>query len=138
MNETLIHDSVEVSNNFTNHSIEDYLLTNWWVLVALSGLLIVTIIAVKYKLKKINDIHNFKNEAIKNEIDFNNIINSSFNSIDLFNELKIKCHPDRFPNDESKSQIAEEIFKELSKNKTDFNRLNELKQLAIKKLNITF
>jgi len=72
------------------------------------------------------------------EVDFDNIIISSFNSTALYNELKVKCHPDRFATDEEKTIIAENIFQEISKNKTNMKKLLELKEEAKMKLNVNF
>ncbi len=94
---------------------------------------------LKEKLKsKVTAKQQFKSESLKQDIDFNNIINSSFNSIKLYDELKVKCHPDRFPTDREKNIIAENLFQEISKNKTNVKRLLELKEEAIQKLNINF
>jgi len=73
---------------------------------------------------------------LDNSIDFDNIINSSFNSNEVYNELKVKCHPDRFPNDDVKNTIAENLFQEITKNKNNIKRLLELKEKAKQELNI--
>jgi hypothetical protein len=52
--------------------------------------------------------------------------------------LKVKCHPDRFATDAEKNVIAENIFQEITKNKTNVKRLIELKEEAKQKLNINF
>ena len=94
---------------------------------------------MKEKFKsKVTAKQQFKSESLKQDIDFNNIINSSFNSIKLYDELKVKCHPDRFPTDKEKNMLAENLFQEISKNKTNVKRLLELKEEAIQKLNINF
>jgi hypothetical protein len=80
----------------------------------------------------------FRREAKEGDIDFGNIINSSFHVKPLYEDLKVKCHPDRFPNDVEKNQIALELFQEISKNKTNYKKLIELKELAKQKLNINF
>ena len=67
-------------------------------------------------------------EDMPNELDF----------IQLYDELKVKCHPDRFPTDKEKNTIAENIFQEISKNKNNVKRLLELKEEASQKLNINF
>lgn len=80
----------------------------------------------------------FKKDSLKENIDFDNILKSSFNSIELYNELKVKCHPDRFAPDEAKSMVADSIFQEITKNKTNYKKLIELKEEAKQKLNINF
>jgi len=75
---------------------------------------------------------------IKGDVDFQNIINSSFHATEIYNELKLKCHPDRFIGDDAKIAAANWIFQEISRNKTNYKRLQELKKEAAQKLNINF
>ena len=70
------------------------------------------------------------------EVDFDNIVNSAFNSNKLYRDLIIKCHPDRFAPDESKMQIANELSARLTQCQRDINALNAIKKEAIEKLNI--
>jgi hypothetical protein len=79
---------------------------------------------------------NYKKEALSTTIDFENIIDSSFNSLKLYNELKVRCHPDKFIDDKEKNKIALLIFQELTKNKGNLKKLEELKSEAINKLDI--
>ena len=113
--------------------------TNWWMWLAIAEFGIIAFLILKEQLKpKDTAKQRFKNESLKQDIDFGNIINSSFNSIQLYDELKVKCHPDRFPTDKEKNTIAENIFQEISKNKNNVKRLLELKEEATQKLNINF
>lgn len=92
----------------------------------------------------ISNRKNFKNTKFKSEkdmilnedVDFNNIINSSFNSKVLYDELIRKCHPDKFVDNAEKNKIAMSLSQEITKNKNDIKLLLELKDEAIKKLNI--
>lgn len=77
-------------------------------------------------------------DSIKGDVDFQNIINSSFHATELYNELKVKCHPDRFVGDDEKMAIANKIFQEISKNKMNYKRLLELKKTAVQELDINF
>ncbi len=79
-----------------------------WLAIAEFGVLTYLLIRNKIKNKTITISvkQKFKNESLKQDIDFDNIINSSFNSIELYDKLKVKCHPDRFPNDDEKKYIA--------------------------------
>lgn len=72
------------------------------------------------------------------DIDFSNVINSSFKAKALYDELKGKCHPDKFPLDSEQNQKATEIFGLLVKNKHDYAALCELKKRAQEELNINF
>ena len=67
-------------------------------------------------------------EALKRKnIDMENVMLDIHRSRELYNELKVKCHPDRFIGLE-KMQQAEKIFQELSDNKHNYVKLLELKE----------
>jgi hypothetical protein len=138
MNDTLIiHDSIKVAAQVLSKKAETSELTNWWMWLSIIEFGIIAFLILKEQLKpKDTAKQRFKNESLQQDIDFGNIINSSFNSIQLYNELKTKCHPDRFPQDKEKNTIANNIFKEISKNKNNVRRLLEIKDEAIQKLNI--
>jgi hypothetical protein len=139
MNDTLIQDSIKVASKAISKVTETSDSTNWWMWLAIAEFGIIAFLLIKEQLKsKVTAKQQFKSESLKQDIDFNNIINSSFNSIKLYDELKVKCHPDRFPTDKEKNIIAENLFQEISKNKTNVKRLLELKEEAIQKLNINF
>jgi len=139
MNDTLIQDSIKVAGQAITKTSATGEQTNWWMWLAIAEFGIIAFLILKEQLKpKDTAKQRFKNESLKQDIDFGNIINSSFNSIQLYDELKVKCHPDRFPTDKEKNSIAENIFQEISKNKNNVKRLLELKEEAIQKLNINF
>jgi len=139
MNDTIIQDSIKVASKAILKISETNESTNLWMWIALAEFGIIVYFILKGKFKsKVSAKQQFKSESMKQEIDFNNIINSSFNSVKLYDELKVKCHPDRFPMDKEKNLIAESIFQQITKNKTDVKRLLELKEEAIQKLNINF
>ena len=139
MNDTLIQDSIKVAGQAITKTTENGAQTNWWMWLAIAEFGIIAFLILKEQLKpKDTAKQRFKNESLKQDIDFGNIINSYFNSIQLYDELKVKCHPDRFPTDKEKNTIAENIFQEISKNKNNVKRLLELKEEATQKLNINF
>ena len=139
MNDTLIQDSIKVAGQVITKTTETGEQTNWWMWLAIAEFGIIAFLILREQLKpKDTAKQRFKNESLKQEIDFGNIINSSFNSIQLYDELKVKCHPDRFPTDKEKNSIAENIFQEISKNKNNVKRLLELKEEAIQKQKIHF
>ena len=74
-------------------------------------------------------------ESIKSDVDFQN---SSFHATEIYNELKVKCHPDRFIGDVEKNATANRIFQEVTKNKMNYKRLQELKKEAEESLGINF
>lgn len=139
MNDSLMQDSLKVASEAITKSTETPIQTNWWMWLAIAEFGIIAILILREKLKpKDTARQRFKDESLRQDIDFGNIINSSFNSIKLYDELKVKCHPDRFPTDKEKNIIAENIFQEISKNKNNVKRLLELKEEAKQKLNINF
>jgi len=110
---------------------------NWWMVIAIIELII--IIALLFSKNKADS----KKRSIKKQvmeegkIDYSNIIASSFGAEALYKELIRKCHPDRFASDEKKVAIANDISERLGKYKHDLKKLNELKEEAITKLNIS-
>lgn len=108
-----------------------------WMWIAFAEFIAVIYLLLKGKYNRGASLdRNFKSESAKQEIDFSNIINSSFNSEKLYDELKAKCHPDRFSTDKEKNLIAESIFQQITENKTNVKRLLELREEAIQELNI--
>tara|TARA_B110000977_G_scaffold19135_1_gene23075 strand:+ start:1537 stop:1956 length:420 start_codon:yes stop_codon:yes gene_type:complete len=139
MNDTLIQDSLKAAEIIVAKTTENNDSSNLWMWVAIVEFLIIIglILANRFK-RKPNAKQQFKNESLAQEVDFNNIINSSFHSNELYDILKVKCHPDRFPTDPELNEIAEKLFQEITKSKTNVKRLQELKVEAQQKLNINF
>ena len=108
---------------------------NIWMLIAIVEFIIIGYLII-FRKRPEGLKSKYRREGKEGDIDFNNIIKSSFHGKALFDELKVKCHPDRFPNDKEKSEMALKLFQEISKSKTNYKRLIELKELAIQKLNI--
>lgn len=131
----LQHDSLKVAD-----AISEGTSINWWLWI-LAGILVLAVILFfplrKKKYKPVITSVNPDTDTSK-EIDFKNIVKSAFHAKALYDELKIKCHPDRFPTDPQKNAIAERLFQEIAKNKNNIKRLNELKEEAIQTLNINF
>ncbi len=139
MYDPLIQDSLRVASEKIMKSNEIETQTNWWIWIAIAEFIIIVILILKEKIKPKNNYNQkFKKESLEQEVDFNNIINSSFNSKELYDELKVKCHPDRFPTNEENNTIAENLFQEITKNQNNVKRLLELKEEAKQKLNINF
>ena len=139
MNDSLIQDSLKVASEVITKSTETPNQINWWMWLAIAEFGIISILILREKFKPKDTVRQrFKEESLSQDIDFGNIINSSFNSLALYDELKVKCHPDRFPTDVTKNRIAEDLFQEITKNKTNLKRLEELKIEAQQNLNINF
>lgn len=128
MQDSILHDSISNVNSFGSGN-------NIWLWIAIIEFVII-VFFVFPKRKKDDKATLFRKEALEKEVDFDNIMNSSFNATALYNELKVKCHPDRFVSDSEKNEIANSIFQEIVKNKTNYKKLLELKEEAKIKLNI--
>lgn len=139
MTERLIQDSLKMAEKAISAGTENDTSTNYWMWFAIAEFAIIIGLLLAKNLKtKRNEKQLFKEESLAQEVDFNNIINSSFHSTELYDILKVKCHPDRFPTDPKLSKIADKLFAEINRNKTDVKRLQELKIEAEIKLNINF
>ena len=141
MNDTIIKDSLKVVSETITKSIasESNEHINWWLWIAIIEFVSIMFLVIKQKIKPVDKIkQKFKKESLDQEIDFNNIINSSFNSKELYDELKVKCHPDLFSTDKEKNLIAENLFQEITENQNNAKRLIELKEEAKQKLDINF
>lgn len=69
-----------------------------------------------------------KKEVKKEKVDFDNVIGSAFEGRDFAKKLKIKCHPDRFPEDEKKRALAEALHQEVEENSRNLKELKLLEK----------
>lgn len=140
MNDTLINEELSVHDKSLNEIVLDSSNSQLLIFIGIISTVILVFLLFYFskKLNKNGKKNSIKKDILKTEIDFTNIIDSSFNSKTIYDQLKKKCHPDRFVNDEEKSQIANKIFQELTKNKNNIKKLNELKLRAENQLNIQF
>ena len=136
--DTTIQDSLNIMAQHTQNNVSDGRV-DWWMWIAIAEFVILLILVLSIKsLPKNERLQRFKNESMNHEIDFNNTISSAFHAEELYDELKVKCHPDRFPMNPEKSRTAEMFFQEITKNKHNMKRLLELKEQAKHELNINF
>ncbi len=141
MIDTLLTDAVLVASNFNlEPSLKVVGSFNYWMWLAVIEFIIIIwlIRSLLFRRKQENTKEQFKREAKMGDIDFGNTIKSAFHAQKLYDELIVKCHPDRFPIDLKKNAIASNLVLEISKNKTDYKKLVELKEIAKQKLNIKF
>ena len=76
-----------------------------------------------------------KQEILGETIDFGNVITSAFYAKGLYDELKVKYHPDRFLSEEMRAK-ANVIFQQIAENKENYEMLSLLKEQAEKELTI--
>ena len=71
------------------------------------------------------------------EISMDAVMNNLFLSKRLYDLLKVKCHPDRFI-EPTQKEIATGISQNITKYKTDYQQLLNIKEQVKEQLNITF
>jgi uncharacterized protein YozE (UPF0346 family) len=112
----------------------------FWIALIEFAIIVFLVFRLRKKREKLTfgDLSKDKiRNAKKSDVDMENLMNSINGSKELYKQLSRTCHPDRFINN-SKQELAEEIFQEISKHKRDFKKLTELKEKAITELNIKF
>lgn len=125
-----IIDTLSVSHH------QDISSVNIWLIVAIVELLIIVILLLARGKQNNAKVLAKKRVLAEGQIDMQNIVTSAFNAEPIYKELIIKCHPDRFAPNEEKMAIADELSKQIRKNKHDLKELISLRQEAIEKLNI--
>jgi uncharacterized sporulation protein YeaH/YhbH (DUF444 family) len=119
----------------------DSLKVNYWMLLALLEFLVIVFLFFKNrKIKKPETffVNTETKEAKKADIDLGGLFQNIGKSRELHNILKKKIHPDRFPNDPHKIELATKLAAKLNENQLDFKKLEEIKNVAILELNISF
>lgn len=131
-----MNDTIQIAADSVMQALQQETYIDWWMVVAIAEFVIIicVLFAHRNKASKKRDIKRLVKK--EGDINFANVIASSFGAEALYKELIRKCHPDRFAPDANKVAIANDITERLGKYKHDLNKLNELKQEAIHKLNI--
>ncbi len=106
-----------------------------WIYIILA---VVVVLAKIYRIKHSQNELTRKKVLNEGNINFNATIQSAFHSSEIYDQLKVKCHPDRFVDDPEKMKMADALFQQISKNKNNYKRLLELKAEAEQKLNVKF
>ena len=117
-------------------SSSNLIVHGFWFWIAMVELLIIasTIIYIR-KAKKGYATNDMKKKVMaEGTIDFNNTMMSAFHAKELYDELKVKYHPDRFPDNDEKNKLATALFQQIVQNKNNYRRLLEIKQIAQEKL----
>ena len=96
------------------------------VLVAIWGLSIVFLFIIGIMNQRKSK---FKKRAMQGEVDMKNVLNSAFLAQKLYDELRVKYHPDRYL-DEEQNREATEISLLLGKYKYDYEQLLKIKERA--------
>lgn len=97
-----------------------------------------TLVVLWFILKSKKPRHDqLRNEMKNQDVNLYDVMLDINNSQELYKILCRKCHPDKFINAEYHDEI-EELYKEISKNKRNYSKLLELKEIASMKFNINF
>lgn len=129
-------DSIQVATNVALDGCHD---SNVWKYVAIAEFVIIIALLLRMFVPRcVKSERSRQKEKIMREgdIDFGNVINSSFGAKGLYDELKGKCHPDKFAYDDELNAKATEIFSLLVKNKYDYAALCGLKKRATEELGV--
>lgn len=112
---------------------------NAWTIIAIVEFVIILVATyVIHKKQNLSPKRLVKKKVLSENVDFGNILNSAFHAKALYDQLKVKCHPDKFVNEPEKERIALELSQQISKNENNVKELQILKQRAIDELNINF
>lgn len=142
MNEQIVNDTLRTIKQISMENLPNMDSINWWFWISIAEFILLLILCIRcLNRRQINkeqkdEWRKFRKESLKDNVDFDNIINSSFHAAELYDRLKVICHPDRFPLDKDKNRIAENLFQEIEKNKNNISRLKELQQEASNRLGV--
>ena len=97
-----------------NEKFLDWSIDAWTVISALEFAVIMFLIFTALRRRVSTPrMSAMKKNIILEKVDFGNILDSAFHAEELYEQLKVKCHPDRFVGDERKNAAALEIFQQL-------------------------
>ncbi len=125
----------------SNKKVEIASQTNYFMWLTLVEFIVILYLLVRLNKSNKRDLsekERLKRKAKEGEIDFSNTLDSAFNAQKIYKELKRACHPDRFPKEQfpEKNAIADKLSQEIGENKYNIKRLQELKEEAIKDLEV--
>ena len=121
------------------------LFKNVWFWIAIAefiAIVMIIIILFSSRQSKPSKKQMIRDNVMKEgDVDFGQTIKTAFDvkkAQALYDVLKKRCHPDIFSPDAEKVAIADDLFQEITKNKNNYKKLLELKEIAKEKLNINF
>lgn len=138
MNDSIVP---KIDTLLVSHEAENALVSTSsnWLIYLLIGVIIVLLLILFFIISNIKMKHSKEYQAKqrilrKDQIDWNNTM-YVFKAQELYNQLKVVCHPDRFT-DSQLNSVATDLFQRITKNKTNYKELLKLQEEAIDKLNI--
>ena len=135
---------LQIPQASTNHSLKDkfdsiFHLNYWMVLTLIElGIILFLLRKIYFKNNLVDDLNNIDTleKSKSKQINMGDLLNNINKSKTLYKQLASKCHPDKFPNDENKNKIAEELLKQITDNKHDYKKLLDLKNQITNQLEI--
>lgn len=108
----------------------------WWVVVGVAFALLLVMVFAGHR----RDVEQarLRDKLRSQPVDFDHVMDNAFHSKELYDQLKTRCHPDRFVGDPLLVEKATRIFASLVKNKYNRQELLKLKEQAEKELNVKF
>lgn len=140
MNDSIVP---KIDTLLVSHEAENALVSTSsnWLIYLLIGVIIVLLLILFFIISNIKMKHSKEYQAKQrilreDQIDWNNTM-YVFKAQELYNQLKVVCHPDRFT-DPQLNSIATDLFQRITKNKTNYKELQKLKEEAnnVLKINI--
>ena len=120
-----------------NEKFLDWSIDAWTVISALEFAVIMFLIFTALRRRVSTPrMSAMKKNIILEKVDFGNILDSAFHAEELYEQLKVKCHPDRFIGDERKNAAALEIFQQLGQYRHDIKALDRIRQRAEDELDV--
>ncbi len=110
---------------------------NWWMWVSIAeGALVLALLVARCVSRPDAKAEAKRRVMGEGEVDFKNVINSTFYAQELYKKLIVRCHPDRFEPDENMVAEASRISTLVAENKNNLRLLELLKAEAEEKLNV--
>ena len=120
-----------------NENFLDWSIDAWTVISALEFAVIMFLIFMALRRREPTPrMAAMKKNIISEKVDFGNILHSAFHAEELYDQLKVKCHPDRFIGDERKNAAALGIFQKLGQYRHDIKALERIRQRAEDELDV--
>lgn len=138
MNDSIVSkiDTLLVSNEAENALVST---SSNWLIYLLIGVIIVLLLILFFIIFNMKMKHSKEYQAKQrilreDQIDWNNTM-YVFKAQELYNQLKVVCHPDRFT-DPQLNSVATDLFQRITKNKTNYKELQKLKEEAKQMLSV--
>jgi hypothetical protein len=138
MNDSIVS---KIDTLLVSHEAENALVSTSsnWLIYLLIGVIIVLLLILFFIISNIKMKHSREYQAKQrilreDQIDWNNTM-YVFKAQELYNQLKVVCHPDRFTDPQLKA-VATDLFQRITKNKTNYKELQKLKEEAKQMLSV--